>query len=92
MTLPSRILRSQAPPATPLIAAMVVAFVSTKIPVLLGHGFWSMALRDLPTYGFWSMAHEARNDVAMLLGSLLLLLVGAGPWSVDRRRADGCDS
>ena len=34
---------------------------------------------------FWNMAHEARTDWAMLLGSVFLLIVGAGPWSVDDR-------
>jgi uncharacterized membrane protein YphA (DoxX/SURF4 family) len=28
---------------------------------------------------------EARTDFAMLLGALFLLLVGAGPWSIDGR-------
>jgi putative oxidoreductase len=69
--------------AIPLIITMVVAMVSTKIPILLGHGFWGFNLRELPSYGFWSMAHEARTDFAMLLGSIFLLIVGAGPWSLD---------
>lgn len=68
----------------PLIINMIVAIVATKIPILLGHGFWGFALRDLPSYGFWSMAHEMRTDWAMLLGSLFLLLVGPGPISLDR--------
>jgi uncharacterized membrane protein YphA (DoxX/SURF4 family) len=29
------------------------------------------------------MAHEARDDFLMLLGSLYLLIAGAGQWSVD---------
>jgi putative oxidoreductase len=29
------------------------------------------------------MAHEARTDWSMLLGSIFLLIVGAGAWSVD---------
>ena len=35
------------------------------------------------------MAHEARTDWAMLLGSIFLLLVGAGPWSLDAPLAKG---
>jgi uncharacterized membrane protein YphA (DoxX/SURF4 family) len=31
------------------------------------------------------MAHEARTDWSMLLGSLFLLIVGAGAWSLDAR-------
>ena len=69
----------------PLIVVMVVAIVSTKMPLLLGHGFWGFNLRRLPAYGFWSMAHEIRTDFAMLLGALFLLRVGAGPWSLDAR-------
>jgi uncharacterized membrane protein YphA (DoxX/SURF4 family) len=71
----------------PLIGVMVVAIVSTKIPILLGEGFWGFELRKLSEYGFWSMAHEARTDFAMLLGSAFLVLVGAGPRSVDHRLA-----
>ena len=71
--------------AIPLIINMLVAILSTKIPILLGHGFWGFSLRSLPYYGFWGFAHEARTDFAMLLGSLFLLLVGAGAWSLDAR-------
>lgn len=70
-----------------LIIDMCVALVSTKIPILLGHGFWRFSLSKLPSYGFWSMAHEARTDFAMLLGSIFLLIVGAGSWSLDARLA-----
>jgi uncharacterized membrane protein YphA (DoxX/SURF4 family) len=53
-----------------LIIDMIVAISTTKIPILLKSGFWAMA-------------HEARTDWAMLLGSIFLLVVGAGPWSID---------
>lgn len=71
--------------AIPLIIDMLVAILSTKIPILLGHGFWGFSLRTVPYYGFWGMAHEARTDFAMLLGSIFLLIVGAGLWSIDAR-------
>ena len=71
--------------AIPLIIDMCVALVSTKLPILLGHGFWRFSLSKLSSYGFWSMAHEARTDFAMLLGSIFLLVVGAGAWSLDAR-------
>jgi uncharacterized membrane protein YphA (DoxX/SURF4 family) len=29
------------------------------------------------------MAHEARDDFLMLLGSVYLLIAGAGAWSLD---------
>jgi putative oxidoreductase len=58
--------------AIPLIIDMLVAISTTKIPILLKSGFWAMA-------------HEARTDFAMLLGSIFLLLTGAGLWSLDAR-------
>lgn len=54
-----------------LVIDMVVAIATTKVPILIHEGFFKMA-------------HEARTDYAMLLGSFFLILVGAGPWSLDR--------
>ena len=67
----------------PLIITMLVAILSTKIPILLGHGFWGFSLRNVPYYGFWGMAHEIRTDWSLLLGSIFLFIVGAGKWSAD---------
>ena len=64
-----------------------MAILSTKIPILLGHGLWTFTLAKLPRYGFLSMMHEARTDFSMLLGLIFLLIVGAGAWSVDAARA-----
>lgn len=58
----------------PLIAIMLTAIATTKFPILMNDGFWKMA-------------HEARTDWSMLLGTLFLLIVGAGPWSIDTIRA-----
>jgi putative oxidoreductase len=70
----------------PLIIIMIVALVSTKLPILLGHdvGIFHLA-QDIKRTGFWSMMHEARADLTMLLGCLYLLIVGAGRWSLDAR-------
>lgn len=54
----------------PLIIDMLIAISTTKIPILLEKGFWAMV-------------HEARTDWSMLLGSIVLLLVGGGRWSLD---------
>jgi putative oxidoreductase len=59
----------------PTIIIMFVALSSTKIPILLDKGFWAMA-------------HEARTDWSMLLGSIFLLIVGAGALSVDAHLTD----
>jgi len=74
--------------AIPLIVIMVVAIVSTKIPILVGHDFWIFHLPKLARYGFWSMAHEARADFCTLLGSLYLLIEGGGRWSLDTLLSD----
>ena len=56
--------------AVPLLIDMVVAIITTKLPMI-------------SKSGIWPMAHEARTDFSMLLGCLFLLFVGAGVWSVD---------
>jgi putative oxidoreductase len=56
--------------AIPLLIDISVAIAATKVPMLLDKGFWAAA-------------HEARTDLCMLLGLLFLILVGAGPLSVD---------
>jgi uncharacterized membrane protein YphA (DoxX/SURF4 family) len=56
--------------AVPLVVDMLVAIATTKVPILREKGLWAMA-------------HEARTDWSMLMGSLFLLLVGAGAWSLD---------
>jgi len=35
--------------------------------------------------GFWDFFHEGRLEVAMLCGSIFLLIVGAGGHSLDAR-------
>ncbi len=67
----------------PLIVIMIVAIVSTKIPILLGHDLWIFHLPKISRYGFWSIAHEARADFCMLLGLQYPLIEGGGRWSVD---------
>ena len=64
--------------AIPLIINIGVAIISTKIPILLNEGFWKMA-------------HEARTDFSMLLGSIFLLIVGAGKISIDAFISDKKD-
>jgi putative oxidoreductase len=56
--------------AIPMIIDMLVAIISTKVPLLLHDGFWKAA-------------HEARLDFTMLLGCVFLLLAGGGPLSLD---------
>ncbi len=55
----------------PLIIIMLVAIATTKSEILAEKGFWEMM-------------HGSRTDWAMLLGSIFLLIKGAGYWSVDK--------
>ena len=54
--------------AIPLLIDISVAILSTKIPILLGHGYWRFSLPTLKHYGLLSMLHEARTDISMVLG------------------------
>lgn len=71
------------PAAVALFIDISVAILSTKIPVLLGHGFLGFTLMKLDHYGFLSMVHEARTDFSMWFGLLFLLITGPGRWSLD---------
>src|SRR5487761_2012243 len=73
--------------AVPLIVIMIVALVSTKLPILLGHDVGMFHLGAIKRLGLWSAMHESRADLTMLLGCLYLLIVGAGRWSLDARLA-----
>ena len=71
--------------AVPLIIDMLVALASTKVPILLGHGYWLFAHTFAPKEGLWAFLHESRTDLSMLFCSTFLGLVGAGAWSLDAR-------
>lgn len=60
--------------AIPLLLIMLVAFISTKVPVFTDKGFWSFA-------------HEYRTDFAMTMLLIYLLLYGGGNHSVDKKFA-----
>lgn len=58
--------------AIPLLIIMIVAFVTTKIPILADKGFWAFA-------------HEYRTDFAMTLLLIYLLIYGGGNYSIDKK-------
>ena len=53
--------------AIPPFIIMLVAFITTKWPILMDKGFWPFA-------------HEYRTDFAMTLLLVYLFLYGAGKW------------
>lgn len=69
--------------ASALVIDMVVAITATKVPILLGYGFWGFASPS-GKIGFWAAAHEARLDIMMLFSCLLLLSIGPGKASFDQ--------
>jgi putative oxidoreductase len=70
----------------PLFGIMLVAFITTKLPILLGQDLGPFRVRQLSYYGLWAFAHESRTDFSMVMGSLFLWFAGAGPLSLDTRR------
>jgi len=58
--------------AAPLLIIMVVAFITTKVPILMDKGFFAMA-------------HEYRTDFAMTSLLIYLIIYGGGNHSVDRK-------
>jgi putative oxidoreductase len=71
--------------AIPLVVDMLVAVITTKIPLLYSAGPEPVAA--MPKEGIWAFAYQARLDLTMLLGCAFLVMVGAGAWSVDAWRA-----
>ena len=59
--------------AVPLLGVILVAILTTKLPMIA-------------KTGLWSMLHEARADFSMLLGLVFLLITGAGTLSLDAAR------
>jgi putative oxidoreductase len=72
--------------ALALFVNISVALFTTKIPVLLGHGYLGFTLMKVKNYGFLSMIHEARTDLAMWFGLLFLILTGPGRLALDAKR------
>lgn len=69
--------------AIPLIVDMLIAIASTKLPMLLGHGYLGFADPSAKQHGLWSMLHEARTDLSMFLCLTFVFVVGGGKQSLD---------
>lgn len=57
-----------------LLIVALVAIITTKIPILVGHGVWVFPVPDAERYGLWGFLHAWRGDIAMVIGSLYLLV------------------
>jgi uncharacterized membrane protein YphA (DoxX/SURF4 family) len=70
------------PVAILFIIEMLVAMLSTKIPLYLGT--YPLPLPPVPPQvGFWAVLHEIRSEYAQLFCSLFVVVVGPGPWSLE---------
>jgi uncharacterized membrane protein YphA (DoxX/SURF4 family) len=67
-----------------LLAVIVTALISTKLPILLGRPVGPFRLHSLKEYGWLSFFHEARTDLSMLFG-LLAIVIDSG-LRVGRKR------
>jgi uncharacterized membrane protein YphA (DoxX/SURF4 family) len=57
-----------------LLAVIVTALVTTKVPIFLGRPLGQFAPAQLSHYGLLSFLHEARTDLCMLFGSVAILI------------------
>ena len=67
-----------------LLAVIITALITTKIPILLGRPMGSFTLEKLSSYGWLSFFHAARVDLCMLFG-LVAVAIESGV-RVGRRR------
>ena len=56
--------------AVPLLTIMIIAFITTKLPLLA-------------TKGFWTFSHEYSIEFSLTFLLILLFIYGGGKWSVD---------
>lgn len=68
---------------TMLIVGLLTRLASIALMVNFSVAVLTTKLPMLTKSGFWATAHEARVDFCMLLGTIFLLIVGAGPLSID---------
>jgi len=61
-----------------LLAVIVTAIVTTKIPILLGRPLGPFALaKNVTHFGVLGFLHESRTDLAMLFG-LIAIAIDSG--------------
>ena len=58
--------------AIPLLTIMIIAFITTKLPLLSAKGFWTFT-------------HEYSEDFSLTLLLIMLLIFGGGKWSLDSK-------
>jgi putative oxidoreductase len=67
----------------PLMAVMIMAILSTKLPMLVGGPVGPFAAPRGPNAGTAAFLTASRLDFSMLMATTFLLIVGAGKTSLD---------
>jgi uncharacterized membrane protein YphA (DoxX/SURF4 family) len=58
-----------------LLCVIITALATTKVPILLGHGYWHFGVpKGVAHTGLFGFIHEARTDLAMLFGLVAVLI------------------
>ena len=58
-----------------LLCVIITALATTKVPILLGHGYWHFGVpKGVAHTGVLGFIHEARTDLAMLFCLLAVLI------------------
>ena len=68
--------------AIPFVVEMLVAMLSTKVALFLGHSPLAPPSSP-PLVGAWAVLHEVRSEWAQLLTVTFLAINGPGRWSLD---------
>ncbi len=71
--------------ALALLLVIVIALITTKLPILLGRPLGPFALEKLPNYGWLSFLHQARIDFCMIFG-LIIVLIDSGLHIIRRKQ------
>ena len=69
-----------------LLCVIVTALVTTKIPILLGHGLGPFSIpKNTAHTGLLGFVHEARTDLAMLFSLIAILIDARGIGTRPKR-------
>ena len=68
-----------------LLAVIITALITTKIPIMLGRPLGPFTLARLDHYGWLTFFHEARLDLTMIFG-LLAIAIDSGVNMGHKRR------
>ena len=69
-----------------LIAGIATTYAVVPLLIDIAVAIWTTKIPMMHKQGFWAAMHEGRTDFCMMLGLIAIFCLGAGSWSIDRRR------